>query len=227
MHILKRFIGIVVAIIPFGIVLILSMVDWRLFAGKIAFLGYCLFAFGGLVSCINFYLSFLRYPLHRLRGGKKENYRWISGIPLLGILCVAGLVLLPKSFWFSLLTFIFLLIDTAGIPWFVIAVWKDDSIWSNDTSKSNRSASHKDMKGKKSIEHRNIAAKLLQEVLDGNISAEEVIQRWPHCKEDTFLENLYSLFFHYRDDADIRAKDEQYAMLQRNEVRKMIKDLQS
>ena len=137
MHIFKRFIGIVVAIVPFGIVLALTMTNWRILAGRLVYFGYVLFAIGGLISCVNFYLSFLRYPVHRLLGGTKEDYHWVSGFPLFGTLTIiAGLPFLPWSMWLSLLTFVFLLIDTGGIPWFIIAVWRDDSFWRRDTWKS-------------------------------------------------------------------------------------------
>lgn len=36
-------------------------------------------ALGTLIACLNLYLHFLRYPLHTLRGGTRENYRNISG----------------------------------------------------------------------------------------------------------------------------------------------------
>ncbi len=48
-----------------------------------------LLALGGIVCCVNFYLSFLRYPVHRMLGKKKEEYRWISDIPVFGSLFVA------------------------------------------------------------------------------------------------------------------------------------------
>lgn len=41
---------------------------------------------GGAISVFNFYLSWLRYPLYRLCGGKHESYRFVSGIPLFGSL---------------------------------------------------------------------------------------------------------------------------------------------
>jgi hypothetical protein len=122
------------------------MVDWRFFSGKHAFYGYCFLGLGGLISCVNFYLSFLRYPLHRLLGGKKEDYRWISGFPLFGTLTIVGLPFLPRSIWLSFLALVFLLIDTAGIPWFIIAVWKDDSFWRGDPSKADGQHSEEPLK---------------------------------------------------------------------------------
>lgn len=42
-----------------------------------------LLVLGGLLCGLNFYLSFLRYPVHRMMGKKKEEYRGVSGIPVL------------------------------------------------------------------------------------------------------------------------------------------------
>lgn len=122
---LRRLFGIMLGATPFLTVLCFSFVDWRLELT----IGYFVFAFGGFLCMVNFYLSFLRYPIHRLFGGKDAEYQWVSGIPLFGILSVLGLVMIPKSGWLSLLALLFLLIDTGGIQWFVIATWKDDSLW--------------------------------------------------------------------------------------------------
>src|SRR5580658_3637120 len=40
------------------------------------------FVSGAILCVTNFYLSFLRYPLHRLRGLPRESYHWDSGIPV-------------------------------------------------------------------------------------------------------------------------------------------------
>ncbi len=106
-------------------VLLCSLVDRRL-APK---LGYSLFVLGGLGSIINFYLSFLRYPIHRLRHGKDAKYQWVSGMPLFDALLVLGLLLLPKNLWLCGLAFLLLCVNTGGILWFVIFTWKDDSLW--------------------------------------------------------------------------------------------------
>jgi len=114
---------------PFAAVLFCSLSAWRVGAGKATILGDSLFALGGLASLVNFYLHVLRYPLHRLRHGKDAEYRWISGIPLFGILSVVGLAFVPKSIWLNMLAFVFLCADLGGIQWFVVFTWKDDSLW--------------------------------------------------------------------------------------------------
>ena len=78
-----------------------------------------LLVLGGLLCCINFYLSALRYPVHRMMGGKKEEYRWVSGIPVFGSLFVGiSLFKLWKPPWLLALGVVLILIDTGGLHWF-------------------------------------------------------------------------------------------------------------
>ena len=129
MQYLKRTIGVLLALTPFAIVAVFSLMEWRPFHGKAAVIGYFLLSLGGLICVTNLYYSFLRYPLFRLFGGKKEDYRWVSGYPMFGILALIGFVLIPKSMLISAVILFLLLIDTGSISWFVICVWKDDSFW--------------------------------------------------------------------------------------------------
>ena len=57
-------------------------------------LGWVLFIVGGLNCLLNAYLTWLRYPIHRLLGGTRDDYLWVSAIPLLG----SGLMALA-IFW--------------------------------------------------------------------------------------------------------------------------------
>jgi len=129
--ILKRMIGILIALIPFILVIILTVYDERFFKIKTAIVGYIFFAMGGLISGLNFYFSFLRYGVYFVLG-KTKQYQFVSGIPLLGFLTVVGLLLIPKSFVFSSLAFIFLIMDTGGIQWFIVCAWKDKSFWASE-----------------------------------------------------------------------------------------------
>jgi hypothetical protein len=125
----RRILGLAIGLAPFAIVLFSVFSAWRMRCGRTVHLGYGLFALGGMISLLNFYLQVLRYPLHRLRHGKDAKYRWVSGIPLFGLLVVIGLMHLPKSLLLSILAFLFLCIDLGGIQWFVVFTWKDDSLW--------------------------------------------------------------------------------------------------
>ena len=77
------------------------------------------FIIGGCLCVLNFYLSFLRYPVHRLRGMPKESYRWVSGIPLFGSAFVAlSLLHLLSSSPILAAGIVLIAIDTGGIHWF-------------------------------------------------------------------------------------------------------------
>jgi hypothetical protein len=81
---------------------------------------YIFFCLGGLICVVNFYLSFLRYPFYRLTGGDKENYRWVSGIPVFGsIFVVISLVFLYKIKWALISGMVFIAADTGGFHWFL------------------------------------------------------------------------------------------------------------
>ena len=79
-----------------------------------------LFGLGALLCVTNFYLAFLRYPLHRQLGLPKESYHWVSGFPLFGSMCVAisllGLHDIPAMIPVGT---VLMLIDTGGIHWFI------------------------------------------------------------------------------------------------------------
>lgn len=86
----------------------------------LSFVSYAVFVFGSHISLTNFYLSFLRYPIYRLRGGDERAYKWISGIPILGSLCiVVSMLLINMPDWLWWLGLILALLDTAGLHWFV------------------------------------------------------------------------------------------------------------
>ncbi len=80
-----------------------------------------LFAFGVFISLLNFYLSFIRYPLHILRGGTRDSFQWVSGFPLVGTVLIVLALLLdgldrPLLIYIGLFA---LLTDTGGIPWMI------------------------------------------------------------------------------------------------------------
>ena len=74
---------------------------------------------GGLVCALNFYLSFCRNLLHRLRGGARKAYRWKSGFPLVGSLLVAlSIFNFYDVPWILTVALALIAIDTGGIHWF-------------------------------------------------------------------------------------------------------------
>lgn len=85
---------------------------------------------GSALCLLNIYLSFVRYPLHLRRGGTRENYKWVSGVPIFGSLFVLG-GLRAVSFSPVLLGAGLLLavLDTGGLHWAAATLlfrwWRD------------------------------------------------------------------------------------------------------
>ena len=83
-------------------------------------LSWIAFGLGAFICAGNFYLSFIRYPLHRLCGRSRESYRWVSGIPLFGSLFVAlSLLQLCATPWLLPAGVVLILADTGGVHWFI------------------------------------------------------------------------------------------------------------
>lgn len=81
------------------------------------------FVLGGIVCAINFYLSFVRFAIHRWRGLQKDSYRWVSGFPMIGSLLVALSLLhfhsMPVMFAIGIGL---IAADTGGIHWFIFTI---------------------------------------------------------------------------------------------------------
>ena len=85
---------------------------------------------GLLFGILNVYLSAVRPRLYHLRHGSMEGYRFISGLPLFGDLLVivagvSGFGALPTA----VVGLVALVLDTGGLLRFLIATWRDDSLW--------------------------------------------------------------------------------------------------
>lgn len=82
------------------------------------------------MGVLNFYLSFLRRLVYWQKKGSLDGFKHVSGIPMLGSLFVIiGTVL---GFGFALCAALGLLavaFDTGGSVWFLIATWRDSSLW--------------------------------------------------------------------------------------------------
>jgi len=82
----------------------------------------CAFALGTLITGVNFYLTFLRLPLHLRRGGTRENYRWRSNFTLVG----SFFLLVP--WWYSSseamrgLCIALAMLDPGGVFWLAITL---------------------------------------------------------------------------------------------------------
>jgi hypothetical protein len=82
-------------------------------------IGATLFGLGALITCFNIYVGYLRFLIHRLRGGTRESFQYVSGIALFGSLFLwCSIPLLydrPPWAWIAL---VLSLVDTGGIHWF-------------------------------------------------------------------------------------------------------------
>ncbi len=88
-----------------------------------------MFAVGAILCLVNIYTSWLRYPLHRIRGGAPETFRWASGVPVVASL----LVMIAWTFWLrhreslplNVTAWVLALLDTGGVHWFLIVIAAD------------------------------------------------------------------------------------------------------
>ena len=87
-------------------------------------IAYILFGLGGFFCLLNFYLSFLRYPIYRLSGGSGKEYKWVSGAPVLGSLFVGLSLISPYATnWMLISGVTLILIDTGGLHWFLATMF--------------------------------------------------------------------------------------------------------
>ncbi len=83
-----------------------------------------------VIAALNFYLSSVRGLLYRRAKGSLDNYTHVSGLPMIGTLVVvAGAVLAFGSALCAGLGLLAIGLDTGGSVWFLIATWKDTSLW--------------------------------------------------------------------------------------------------
>jgi hypothetical protein len=73
---------------------------------------------------------------------------------------------------------------------------------------------------------RQVAARLLQEVLAGRLEPQAAEDRFPGLDgDDRSLHVAMHALQHYRQDSDIRAKDDRYAQLQTGELQRIAASL--
>jgi len=90
--------------------------------------GQIIFGFGAFLTLLNVYTSFFRFPIHRLFGGTRANFRWVSGVPLVGSAFLwLSIPLLPSGLqrWAAAAISLF---DTGGIHWFIFAMWRQGEL---------------------------------------------------------------------------------------------------
>jgi hypothetical protein len=83
--------------------------------------GWILMCLAGLIGASNFYFSVLHYWVYRLLGW---DYRWNSGFPAIGtlvLLIALACLWQDRAAWY--LAGGIALIDTAGLPWFMVILF--------------------------------------------------------------------------------------------------------
>ena len=91
--------------------------------------GWVLFGLGAVICALNLHFSYGRYAWHRLRGGRREDYRHSSGIPLFGsAFLVIGWAIWIRTLHSTALDFVaalLFLVDTGGLHWFIaVMLWQ-------------------------------------------------------------------------------------------------------
>jgi hypothetical protein len=90
---------------------------------------------GALVAALNAYLSFVRPLLYAWRHGSINGMKNISGIPVLGTFFVVASGVLGFADWrVAAVGLVALVLDTGGIPWFLLMTWLDRSLWDTEQS---------------------------------------------------------------------------------------------
>lgn len=83
-----------------------------------------------LIAVVNFHLSFIRPLLHKRRTGSLDGYKFVSGIPVVGtVLALLGLAIGYGATIPIYLAGVATILDTGGLPWLLIATWRDGSLW--------------------------------------------------------------------------------------------------
>ncbi len=80
----------------------------------------------GVFSLLNFYLSFVRPIAYRLRHHDMSEYKFVSGIPLFGPICLAiALLLCFGAVGTSTVGLAFCFVDTLGPIWLAVALLRE------------------------------------------------------------------------------------------------------
>lgn len=124
----RRSLGLAVCLSPFG--LLSGSLVFGLVRQSDMTSGLGVMVGAALLGAVNFHLSFVRPFLFRRRRGSVEQYRHVSGLPLIGTLAVlAGGLLGFGAVVTALLGVAVMLVDTGGSFWFLLSTWKDSSFW--------------------------------------------------------------------------------------------------
>lgn len=124
----RRLLGTAICFGPVVLIVVSLIVAASSLNGEFAGLGLALAGF--VIGLLNAYLSFARPQLYLWRHRSLDGYRHVSGVPAIGTLFVTmsgvgGFGELPTA----TIGLIALSLDTGGLPWFLIATWRDRQLW--------------------------------------------------------------------------------------------------
>jgi biotin transporter BioY len=122
----RRSLGILIGFAPVG----LAIGSFAFPPRRASILSLIALTIAALLAAFNFYLVVGRPWLHRRRGLAAESMRHVSGIP-----GIASIIILHAVFSnlgsrvVAVAALITLAVDSYGLPWALIAIWKDRTFW--------------------------------------------------------------------------------------------------
>jgi hypothetical protein len=126
---IRRAVGVLVAFAPV-VFLVASLVFALTRRNEHHPTGLAVVLIGLVIGALNFHLSAIRGTLYRRTTGSLDGYKYVSGAPVIGtVFVVVGTLLGFASALCAALGLLAVAIDTGGSVWFVIATWKDTSLW--------------------------------------------------------------------------------------------------
>jgi uncharacterized BrkB/YihY/UPF0761 family membrane protein len=124
----RRGLGIVICFAP--VVLLIASLGVGLAYSRQSGTGIGLAVIGALFAGLNSYLSFIRPLLYSWRHGSIKGMKNISVILLLGTVFVVAAGVIGFADWRSAAVGLMVLVlDTGGLPWFLLMTWQDWSLW--------------------------------------------------------------------------------------------------
>lgn len=126
---LRRGIGVLACGSPV-LLLVASMVRAVIAGNRPSAIGAVVMIVAIAIAAFNFYLAVVRPFMFRRRNGSLDGCKHISGLPLIGsLVVVAGAVIGFGSGLCVALGLIAFGLDLGGSVWFLVATWRDSSLW--------------------------------------------------------------------------------------------------
>ena len=125
----RRILGVLIALLP-AVPLLSALIAPTQLSTRETALAFVSLVPGAACAMLNFTLSIVRPWLYRRRHGSTEGLTFVSGIPVLGTLSTCVAVYLGwGSVHCASIVLALCLVDTLSPTWFVIATWRDTSLW--------------------------------------------------------------------------------------------------